>query len=187
MSRILCDHVEFFKMSFEDVVEKHIKHEYYEEMSMKSIVDIRRLQLRGRGAQKAKVHELSPLCTLSGLIPVVADWHTKVKLLEVIWRYFYSPSSQGDHGTLYQLRNKLNRCNVIKTPKNDVNACEDFLEIVTAGLVVAAALATFRQASTNDYPNESVLEGADIIWTLSDEETVWSCIRQVYNFQLQFL
>ena len=38
MSRILCDHVEFFKMSFEDVVEKHIKHEYYEEMSMKSIV-----------------------------------------------------------------------------------------------------------------------------------------------------
>ena len=38
---------------------------------------------RGRGAQKAKVHELSPLCTLSGLIPVVADWHTKVKLLEV--------------------------------------------------------------------------------------------------------
>ena len=41
---------------------------------------------------------------------------------------------------------------------------------MTAGLVVAAALATFRQASTNDYPNESVLEGADIIWTLPDEE-----------------
>ena len=50
-----------------------------------------------------------------------------------------------------------------KTPKNDVNACEDVLQIITAGLVVAAVLATFHQASTNDHPDESVIQGADLI------------------------
>ena len=38
MSRILCAHVEFFKINFEDIVDTHIKHEFYDEMSMKSIV-----------------------------------------------------------------------------------------------------------------------------------------------------
>ena len=57
----------------------------------------------------------------------------------------------------------------MKTPKKDVNACEDFIEIITAGLV-AAALATFKQGSTKDYPAESVLQGADNMWTLPDEK-----------------
>eukprot|EP00731_Ephydatia_muelleri_P026746 Em0018g846a len=39
MSRILCAHVEFFKINFEDIVDTHIKHEFYDEMSMKSIVN----------------------------------------------------------------------------------------------------------------------------------------------------
>ena len=38
---------------------------------------------RARGAQKAKANALSPSDRLAGLVPVVADWHTKVKLLEV--------------------------------------------------------------------------------------------------------
>ena len=37
MSRVLCEHVEFFKKNFEDIVDTHIKHEFYDEMSMKSI------------------------------------------------------------------------------------------------------------------------------------------------------
>jgi len=38
---------------------------------------------RARGAKKAKVNAVSPSEQLAGLIPVAADWHTKVKLLEV--------------------------------------------------------------------------------------------------------
>ena len=38
MSRILCEHVEFFKFAFEEVVDRHIKHEFNDEMSTKSIV-----------------------------------------------------------------------------------------------------------------------------------------------------
>ena len=39
---------------------------------------------RGRGAQRAKVCAVSHTNRLAGLVPVVADWHTKVKLLEVM-------------------------------------------------------------------------------------------------------
>eukprot|EP00731_Ephydatia_muelleri_P003537 Em0001g3537a len=55
---------------------------------------------RGRGAQKAKTHESSLSGRLAGLVPVAADWHTKVKLLDVIWKFFYSSHSGGDFGTL---------------------------------------------------------------------------------------
>ena len=67
---------------------------------------------------------------------------------------------------MYQLRSKLNRTNVVKTPKKDVNACEDFLETITSGLVIAATIATLQLQSTDDYPPEAFLPGAANIWTL---------------------
>lgn len=36
-----------------------------------------------RGAQLAKVNAATPSGRLMGLVPTVADWHTKVKLLDV--------------------------------------------------------------------------------------------------------
>ena len=38
VSRILAEHMPFFKDTFEDVIEWHIKHKYYAEMSSKSVV-----------------------------------------------------------------------------------------------------------------------------------------------------
>lgn len=38
---------------------------------------------RARGAQLAKVNAATPSTRLAGLVPAVADWHTKVKLLDV--------------------------------------------------------------------------------------------------------
>ena len=38
---------------------------------------------RARGAQKSLMSEVPPVDRLAGLVPVVADWHTKVKLLDV--------------------------------------------------------------------------------------------------------
>lgn len=150
---------------------------------------------RGRGAQKAKIKAVSPIRRLDGLIPVAADWHAKVILLhvsdrshmfcvqlciityahshacmQVIWKYFYSSQSAGDHGTLFQLRNKLNRTNFISTPKNDVNACEDFISIITSGLLVAAALTTYEMDSVDDIPSDNVLPNAELVWTLTNGE-----------------
>ena len=50
-----------------------------------------------------------------------------IYFVQVIWKQLYSCSSSSDHGTLYLLRNLINRRNVVVDPKQDVNACEDFL------------------------------------------------------------
>ena len=74
--------------------------------------------------------------------------------MQVIWKFFYSTRSGGDHGTLYQLRNKLNHTNVVKVPKKDVNVCEDFIEVITSSLVIATDL-------TTDFPSNGVLPWAE--------------------------
>ena len=38
ISRVLCQHMHFFKQNFSDVIIHHIPHEYTEEMAKKSIV-----------------------------------------------------------------------------------------------------------------------------------------------------
>ena len=38
ISRILCKHIPFFKVTFEDIVQWHIHHRHYDEMSTKSKV-----------------------------------------------------------------------------------------------------------------------------------------------------
>ena len=51
----------------------------------------------------------------------------------------YTEDSAADQCTLYQLRNLINRRNVPKDLKEDVNATEDFLQLVTDAHIVAAA------------------------------------------------
>ena len=38
VTRVLVAHLKFFKVTFEDVVEWHIRHQFYQEMSEKSLV-----------------------------------------------------------------------------------------------------------------------------------------------------
>ncbi len=38
VSRVLVENFEYFKFAFEDVVQRHIKHQFYEEMSSKSVL-----------------------------------------------------------------------------------------------------------------------------------------------------
>lgn len=105
---------------------------------------------RGRGAKKAKINSVDPSRWLDGLIPKAeASFQLlgilKLTLLcihircffiffclffwfiEVIRRYYLSPDSYSDHGTLYQLRNHINRKNVTKDPIKNFNACDEFL------------------------------------------------------------
>ena len=96
----------------------------------------------------------------------------------MIWKFFYSYQSASEHGTLYQLRNKLNRTNVVKTPKKDVNACEDFLDIVTSGLVVAAVCTTLQMKSVDELPTNSALPRADEMWTMTADERK-ECLKQL--------
>ena len=90
----------------------------------------------------------------------------------MIWKYFYDVGSGREHGTLYQLRNKINRTDVVKNPKSNFNACDDFLEIVVNAHIVIAALETLKMSNVQDQPSESVIgiPSSENLWTYSSDE-----------------
>ena len=76
--------------------------------------------------------------------------------------------SQGDGGTLQQLKHLINRTNVPINPKKNVNAAEDFIRIVTLGHVIAAALTHFKMSTQNDDPKSELLKALKV--SRSEEE-----------------
>ena len=73
--------------------------------------------------------------------------------------------SSAQLGTLYQLRNKLGRSNVVCDPKKDFNACDDFIRVVISSHMVAVTLQYLQMESISDIPhNDSVLSDPDLIW-----------------------
>lgn len=85
----------------------------------------------------------------------------------MIWKYYYSISSAAEHGTLYQLRNKINRTDVVKNPKSNFDACDDFIETIIIGYILSAALKTLEIASLEDQPPENVIgiQSPENLWT----------------------
>ena len=51
----------------------------------------------------------------------------------------YSSRSVADKGTLFQLKQLVNRTSFVKDSKHNMKACEDFLEVVLYGHTIAAA------------------------------------------------
>ena len=90
--------------------------------------------------------------------------------LQVIWKYFYSEQSAGEHGTMYQLRNLLNRSNVPKKPKKNFDACDDFLCTLVESLLLVATLEYLQMESLDDDPSVNVLPNANTLWTESHEK-----------------
>ena len=90
----------------------------------------------------------------------------------MIWKYFYNINSASEHGTLYQLRNKINRTNVVKNPKSNYNACGDFLETVVVGHVLGAAMQILEISNLNDQPSDVAvgITSAENLWTFTSEE-----------------
>ena len=119
---------------------------------------------------------------LEPLIPVVADWHAKQSLYGVCIRvhtlssiyallyetYYYndhqyfwpqvmmkrlfSGTSSQEGGTLFQLRNLINRRNVSHVTKGKVNEIEDFFELVTVCHIQAVFMQYFGMNDTKGSP-----------------------------------
>ena len=64
---------------------------------------------------------------------------------------------RADHGTLYQLRNLLNRRNVRVKPKSDVNTHEGFFLEVVEGLILAATMKVLKMMSPDDDISEDIM------------------------------
>ena len=71
----------------------------------------------------------------------------------------YRKGTSVEKGTLLQLKNVLNRTSVPSDPKNNVNACEDFLEVVLIGHVITAALSYFSMESVDSVPSLDLIPG----------------------------
>ncbi len=91
-------------------------------------------------------------------------WPHTIFHTQIIWKYYFSSRSATDIGSLYNVRNRLNRTNVPTDVKKDFNACEDFIETVTQSQIVAAALPTFDMKSVSDTPSERVIQDAENLW-----------------------
>ena len=72
--------------------------------------------------------------------------------MQVIWKYFLSTESSGDYGTLYQLRNRLGRTNVVRYPDKNFNACDDFFSSVITGHVLTA----LKQLTLEEFDTEEM-------------------------------
>ena len=57
----------------------------------------------------------------------------------MIWLRLYKSESSKEKGTLYQIRNLLNRTSVPNDPAQNMKATEDFLTVVLFSHIVAAA------------------------------------------------
>ena len=71
-------------------------------------------------------------------------------------------------GTLYHLRNLINRRNVTKKCKNNMNACEDFFETVVKGHVISCAMNLLGMSDVGDSPTRFIT--SDEVWMLDDAE-----------------
>ena len=70
---------------------------------------------------------------------------------KVIFKRLYRHSPT-DYGTLHQLRNLINRRNVVKTPKNNFNACDDFFRLIFKCHIITAALKVLQMESCTSPP-----------------------------------
>lgn len=71
-----------------------------------------------------------------------------------------------EKGTLYQLRNLINRRNVTKAVKSDVNSNEDFLEVVVKAYILVAAMDYLGMSALDSQPLPTVV--SPDIWMLDD-------------------
>ena len=81
------------------------------------------------------------------ILPVVENWHAKQTSLQMISGCLYNTHSARDVGTLYNLRQKLQRNNL----KKDVEAREQFMLSMTRFYLTVATMKSFglRRLKTN--------------------------------------
>lgn len=63
----------------------------------------------------------------------------------MIWTKLYSNKSATDKGTLFQLKNVLNRTSVPNDPKDNMQSTEDFFELVLVSHIIVAADREYKQ------------------------------------------
>ena len=72
-----------------------------------------------------------------------------------------------ERGTLYQLRNLINRRNVGKKVKSDMN---DFFELVVTGHIIACAMQLLGMSAIDEVPSSAIILSPEDAWMKDDSE-----------------
>ena len=87
-----------------------------------------------------------------------------------------------DSGTLYQLRNVINRRNVVKNPANDVTACEEFFVLVVEAHIVTAAMTIFGMSAIDYCPGGVYFpDGFDELDASQQHQVFMLAVKEVVN------
>ena len=73
----------------------------------------------------------------------------------------YKCTSSQDQGTLYHIRNLINRRNVVNDPKSNIAACEEFFLLVVEAYILLAAMEVFEMSTLDSTPANTKLFPAE--------------------------
>ena len=99
-------------------------------------------------------------------------------LLQIQWKLLYKSKSFMEKGTLYQLRNSINRRNVTASAENDFNACDDYFVLVVRCHVLAAAMQYLKMKETTELPIHAAL--TEELWMESKDKRK-DVLQQIVN------
>lgn len=88
---------------------------------------------------------IAAMCKLITIDPV----------LQIIWKYFLDTQSFKEHGTMYQLKNLINRSNITTIPKHNFNTCDDFIRLIIKCFILTAAMKTLGMKELDNQPSSS--------------------------------
>ena len=80
----------------------------------------------------------------------------------------YNTSSVADFGALMQLINAINRRNVVNNPKENVNACDDFITLVIICHFLVVVIKELGMSGLDDPPTVGTFTAHS--WMMSDDD-----------------
>ena len=111
---------------------------------------------------------LRVLCVL----PTMQSMYT-----QVIWKRLYTSYSLRDKGTLYQLKNVINRTNLKANPKDSANATHDFISLVTTCHILSASMQLMKMNELKDIPDSDLVDESTWMLPASERKAILSQIN----------
>ena len=71
---------------------------------------------------------------------------------------------------MYQLRNLINRRNVVNKVKRDMNSCEEFFELVVVGHIITSTMEILGMSAVDEVPSSGVIQSPEEVWIKGDSE-----------------
>lgn len=107
--------------------------------------------------------------------------------VQVIWKRLYKSYSVCEKGTLYQLKNVINRTNVKAKPKDNANAAHDFITLITTCHILSAAMQLMNMRELKDVPVDELVDENTWMLTVSERKKILDQIsRKIVNAYINF-